>query len=165
MRLCRHTRGADALGSFSFLSKLTKLSTNRKYTRKKMSLRADILKTNPNKLKSVMKEVSAILGRIDDEIKAAYDRDENKVSVSVPITFAIPYMSNKNAQRAVYYKLLESLMDRGFIVKIFLSNDQTVFYITWLSEDEQKDIDAQNTLLAKFSTIVSQNQTQKKEKP
>lgn len=124
-----------------------------------MSLRADVLKTNPNKLKVVMKEVNAILGRIDDEIKSAYDRDECKVSVSVPITFAIPYMSNKNAQRAVYYKLLESLMDRGFIVKIYLSNDQTVFFITWLSDDEQKDIEQQNALLAKFSTV-----THKKEK-
>jgi len=119
-----------------------------------MSLRADVLKTNPNKLKAVMKEVNAILGRIDDEIKSAYDRDECKVNVSVPITFAIPYMSNKNAQRAVYYKILESLLDRGYIVKIFLANDQTVFAITWLSEDEEKDIEQQNTLLAKYSTVV-----------
>ncbi len=122
-----------------------------------MSLRADVLKINPNKNKVVMKEVTAILGRIDEEIKAAYDRDECKVNVSVPITFAIPYMSNKNAQRAVYYKLLESLMDRGFIVKIFLANDQTVFYITWLSEDEQKDREMQNALLAKFSVVQQQN--------
>ncbi len=120
-----------------------------------MSLRAEVLKTNPNKNKAVMKEVHAILGRIDEEIKSAYDRDECKVSVSVPITFAIPYMSNKNAQRAVYYKLLDSLMDRGFIVKIFLAKDQTVFYITWLSEDEQKDIEMQNALLAKFSIVQS----------
>lgn len=125
-----------------------------------MSLKAEVLKTNPNKLKVVMKEVSAILGRIDEEIKAAYDRDECKVNVSVPITFAIPYMSNKNAQRSVYYKLLESLTDRGFIVKIFLSTDQTVFFITWLSEDEQKDIEQQNALLAKYTTAI---QASKKE--
>ena len=119
-----------------------------------MSLRADVLKINPNKSKAVMKEANAILRRIDDEIKLAYDRDECKVNVSVPITFTIPYMSNKNAQRSVYYKILESLLDRGYIVKIFLANDQTVFAITWLSEDEEKDVEQQNTLLAKYSTVV-----------
>ncbi len=119
-----------------------------------MSLKADVLKTNPNKIKAVMKEVTAILGRIDDEIKTAYDHDDCQVSVSVPITFAIPYMSNKNAQRAIYYKILESLLDRGYYVKIYLSSDQTVFYIKWLSEDEEKDVEQQNTLLAKYSTVI-----------
>lgn len=124
-----------------------------------MSLKADVLKTNPNKLKAVMKEANAILGRIDEEIKTAYDSDKCKVDVSVPITFAIPYMSNKNAQRAVYYKILESLLDRGYIVKIYLSNNQTVFAITWLSEDEEKDIEQQNTLIAKYSTVVYKKNT------
>lgn len=114
-----------------------------------MSLRAELLKTNPNKLKAVMKEVTSILARVDDEIKNAYDRDESQVHVSVPITFAVPYMSNKNAQRIVYYKILESLLDRGFQVKILMSQDQTVYMIKWLTDDEEKDVEQQNTLLAK----------------
>ena len=116
-----------------------------------MSIKAEVLKTNPNKLKAIMKEVSSILGRIDDEIKNAYDHDECKAYVSVPITFAVPHMSNKNAQRIVYYKILDSLLNRGFIVEIHLATDRTVFLITWLSEDEKKDIEQQNALLAKFS--------------
>ena len=116
-----------------------------------MSIKADVLKLNPNKLKAIAKEVNNILARIDDEIKSAYDRDECKVNVTVPITFKIPYMSNKNAQRAIYHKILESLLDRGFIVKITLTVTQSVFHITWLSDDEQKEIELQNTLLAKFS--------------
>ena len=116
-----------------------------------MSLKADVLKLNPNKLKEITKAVSSVLARIDDEIKAAYDRDECKVSVSVPITYKIPYMSNRNAQRAIYHKILESLLDRGFITKIYLTKDQSIFHITWLSDDEQKEIELQNALLAKFT--------------
>jgi hypothetical protein len=118
-----------------------------------MSIKADVLKLNPNKLKAIMTEVNHILARIDDEIKSAYDRDECKVDASVPITFKIPHMSNKNAQRAVYHKILESLIERGFIVKMSLSINKTVFHIAWLSEDEEKEIELQNALLAKFSTM------------
>ena len=116
-----------------------------------MSLKADILKLNPNKIKAINKEVTNILVMIDNEIKSAYDRDECRVNVSVPITITIPYMSNKNAQRVVYSKILDSLLERGFIVKISLTKDLSVFHITWLSDDEQKEIDLQNALLAKYS--------------
>ena len=116
-----------------------------------MSIKADVLKLNPNKLKAINKDVTNILARIDDEIKSAYDRDECKVSVTVPITFNIPYMSNKNAQRTIYHRILESLLNRGFIVKIYLSKTQSIFHITWLSDDEQKERELQNAVLAKFS--------------
>jgi hypothetical protein len=116
-----------------------------------MSLRADLLKTNENKMKSVMKEVNSILGHIDESIKNAHDQDKNNAIVSVPITFAIPYMSNKNAQRIVYYKILESLISRNYDVKISLEPDKTCFVIKWISDEEEKDIRIQNLLLAKHT--------------
>ena len=124
-----------------------------------MSLKAETLKTNPNKNKYIMKEVTAILGRMDDEIKAAYDEDKCKVEVTVPITFHIPHMKNQNAQRAIYYKILESLLERNYIVKIFLTEDQTVFAIKWLSEEEENDKEQQNALLAKYSTVLKTTQS------
>ena len=116
-----------------------------------MSLKADVLKTNENKMKSIMKEVNSILGHIDESIKTAYDQDKNSVVVSVPITFSIPYMSNKNAQRVVYFKILESLISRNYDVKINLETDKTYFIIKWISDEEEKDIKMQNLLLAKHT--------------
>jgi hypothetical protein len=116
-----------------------------------MSLKADVLKTNENKMKSIMKEVNSILGHIDESIKTAYDQDKNSVVVSVPITFSIPYMSNKNAQRVVYFKILESLINRNYDVKINLETDKTYFIIKWISDEEEKDIKMQNLLLAKHT--------------
>ena len=120
-----------------------------------MSLKAEVLRTNTNKLKSVMKEVSCILGHIDDEIKTAYDKDCNNIAVTLPITFSIPYMSNKNAQRMVYYKVLESLLSRGYIVDIHMASDKTVYYIKWLSEEEEKEADLQNAILAKHTLKIT----------
>jgi hypothetical protein len=120
-----------------------------------MSLRADLLKTNENKMKSIMKEVNSILGHIDEDIKRSHDQDKNYTIVSVPITFSIPYMSNKNAQRIVYYKVLESLINRNYDVKISLETDKTCFVIKWVSDEEEKDIRMQNLLLAKHT--ISKN--------
>jgi len=116
-----------------------------------MSLKAEVLKHNPNKKRAILKEANVIISHIDEEIKNAYDRDECKVNVSVPITFNIPYMTNKNAQRSVYYTILNSLLDRGYIVKILFREDQTVFLIKWVSDEEEKDIEMQTALLAKHS--------------
>lgn len=125
-----------------------------------MSLKADVLKTNPNKLKAINKEVLGILAGIDDEIKAAYDKeDKGNAIVTLPITFSIPYMSNKNAQRAIYYKVLESLLGRGFEVDIYMAEDKTTFHIKWLSKEEEDDIGLQNNLLAKHTKAIKKTQS------
>ena len=119
-----------------------------------MSLRADLLKTNAAKLKSIMKEVNNVLGLIDENIKNAYDQDLSKVVVSVPLLFSIPNMSNKNAQRVVYYKILESLINRNYDVKICLEKDRTSFIIKWISDEEEKEKQLQNLLLAKHTITI-----------
>lgn len=117
-----------------------------------MSLKADSLKFDPNKNKIIQKEINFILKRIDDEIKSAHERDEYSVQVSVPIIFSIPNISNKKAQRIIYSALLDSLINRGFITTLDLSNDKTIFSITWISEEEKHEINLQNAILAKYST-------------
>lgn len=116
-----------------------------------MSLKASALKSNDAQRNSVSKEARAILGHIDDELKVAHDQNRHNVSITVPITFAIPYMSNKDAQRVIYYKILTSLLDREYNVTIQLEDDSTVFHIKWLSDEEEKEIELQNALLAKHT--------------
>jgi hypothetical protein len=116
-----------------------------------MSIKADSLKINENKKKIINKQVVEILAHIDEELKKAHEQDKNVVSVTVPITFSIPYVSNKNAQRIIYSRLLESLIDRGYDVKISLSEEQTKLIIRWLTDEEEKDIEKQNQLLAKHT--------------
>jgi hypothetical protein len=116
-----------------------------------MSLKATSLKSNDSQKKNIKKEVNTILGHLDDELKLAHEQGKHSISLSLPITFAIPYMSNTDAQRAIYYKILVSLIDREFIPTIKLKKDSTIFHITWLSDEEHKEIDLQNTLLAKLT--------------
>lgn len=114
-----------------------------------MSLRADSLKSNQSQKRAVAKEANAILAKMDDELKTAHEVGNHRVALTAPITFAIPYMSNANAQRMIYYKILTSLIERGFNPKIQLESDKTVFHVSWLTDDEEQEIDVQNTLLTK----------------
>ncbi len=116
-----------------------------------MSLKANNLKSNESQKKAVIKEVNAILAHIDDELKSAHEQGKHSIRTSVPITFSIPYMSNTDAQRSIYYKILISLLDRGFEVKITLGEKKSIFKVTWLSDEETKDIDLQNATIAKYS--------------
>ena len=116
-----------------------------------MSLKAENLKSNESQKKSLAKEVTGILGRIDDELKVGHEQGKHRINSALPITFSIPYMSNADAQRIIYYRVLTSLLERGFHVKTCLKESSTVFIITWLSNDELQEVELQTALLAKHS--------------
>lgn len=116
-----------------------------------MSLKASALKSNDSQRKALTKEITSILGRIDDELKVAHEQGRHEVSAALPIIFSIPYMANKDAQRIIYYKVLTNLKDREFNVSIELKQNSTVFHITWLSSEEKNELDLQNTILAKHT--------------
>lgn len=116
-----------------------------------MSLKANALKSNEAQKKSLMKEINSILGRIDDELKTSHDLGKHNISISLPITFSIPFMSNADSQRYIYYHVLKSLKDREFNVSIELQSNLTVFHVSWLTDEELKEIDLQNAYIAKHS--------------
>jgi hypothetical protein len=116
-----------------------------------MSIKANILKSSDAQKKAIAKEVTLILAHLDDELKIAHEQGKHFVAASVPITFSIPYMSNTDAQRIIYYKVLTSLLDREFNVKVQLEDTATIFHVRWLSDDEEKDIELQHSLLAKHT--------------
>lgn len=116
-----------------------------------MSLKASALKSNDSQKKAIAREVVNILARIDDELKVAHEQGKHSISTFLPITFSVPYMANKDAQRIVYFKILDSLILREYNVEIELKKDATVYHITWLTRDEKEEIDVQNLLLAKHT--------------
>lgn len=118
-----------------------------------MSLKADQLKNNPNKMKMVKRYASQILYMIDGEIKKAHDEDKAKVAVSVPVTISIPNMSNATAQCFIYYEILISLIDRGFEVSIYMSKDgsEASFLIKWQTDEELHEKNMRMMLIAKHS--------------
>jgi hypothetical protein len=119
-----------------------------------MSLKASALKENDIQKKTLLKEVKSILAHIDERIKISFDSGSREtVPVSVPIHFDIPYMANKDAQREIYYLVIKDLKKREFNVKIKLNEINTIFYVSWNTEDDKKVIEYKNTILAEHTII------------
>ncbi len=119
-----------------------------------MSLKASLLKENDIQKKTLLKEVKSILAHIDERIKISYDSGSREtISISVPIHFDIPYMTNKDAQREIYYLIIKDLKKREFNVKIKLNANNTIFYVSWNTDDDKKVIEYKNTILAEHTII------------
>ena len=113
---------------------------------------ADKLTKNKEQKLHIARITFQILAKIDDELKEAHESGRKSISTTAPITFSIPYMKNKDAQREIYHSILMSLVKRKFHPKMEFKKESTVFHISWLSEKELKEIDAQNNALAKYTT-------------
>jgi hypothetical protein len=116
-----------------------------------MSLKAEQLRHNKAQKVQVRVQTKAILGYVDEELRKAHDSGKADVSMTLPINFSIPFMRNNDAQRKIYSKILESLIERDFIPKLRLRKDSTLLTIRWWSDEELHDMDVQNTLIAKYS--------------
>lgn len=116
-----------------------------------MSVTAESLKHNKTQRVQVKKETRAILGYIDDEFRKAHDTGKTELTLTLPINFSITYMKNTVAQRKIYSKILSSLIERGFTPNLLLRKDATLITIRWWSDDEIKEMEIQNALIAKYS--------------
>jgi hypothetical protein len=116
-----------------------------------MSITSDQLKNSDTKKRHVIKETKAILGRIDEEIKIAHEYGLHFISYMAPISFNIPFMSNKDAQRCIYSSLIKSLINRGFETQIEIKTDASIIEIKWLSAEEILEVKEQMDLLKKYT--------------
>ena len=98
-----------------------------------------------------MTSIKEILETIDEDIRKAYKNEQRSVSVPVPTLFNFPDVTNAEAQREIYYRILVSLLDRHFDAKIKLGTSATVIHIKWRTDEEQNDIDIKNNLIAQYS--------------
>jgi hypothetical protein len=117
-------------------------------------LRASSLKSSAVYKAELQRMSTDLIQFVDEDIKKAYDSGKHRVSVAVPVTFAMKNMKNSDAQRIIYHALLTSLVEREFIVEIDMAQETTVFNISWVSEDEEAEIATQNHILASHAKRI-----------
>lgn len=102
-----------------------------------MEITAKSLQNTSVGLKYIQDEVSAILKTFQIEIKEANKNGYTKVIVSVPTNFNIPGMTNATAQTYIYYKLIQELQKKGFVVKIYMETGLITYCVNWgISNDD-----------------------------
>jgi hypothetical protein len=85
---------------------------------------------------------------IDDRLQRA-DRmwGRNVVSVNLPVTFSLPGLEKRDAQRIVYSAIIRSLDSRGFETKILLEEDETILYVAWMTDLDVAEVAAMTALI------------------
>lgn len=105
-----------------------------------MSIKASTLRKSQIQNRQINDYVKELLKSIDEEIMIAHREGQKKIKTNIPIVFDIQNMSNIDAQRSIFARVILNLIDRGFRVKINPSKNECRIFITWLTvEDELRD--------------------------
>jgi hypothetical protein len=119
-------------------------------------LRADKLRMNSLQKKTIDSYVKSFLSLIDEKINAAHKAGGcDHIEYTLPIRFDdVPNLENKDSQRKIYAKIIQSLKERGFEVEFTLGDTSARLFVTWLSKAEQDEINYEISLIAKHTKTL-----------
>ena len=107
---------------------------------------------NSNLQKRQLKEViTDIIKRINQELNDSHKEGKHDIITSIPITYSISNMSNKDSQRFIWSSVIEELINKGYRVWIFPSNDKCKIKITWMINADEIDIKNQLNIIARHT--------------
>lgn len=107
---------------------------------------------NNNLQKRQLKEViTDIIRRISQELIIAHREGKHHIITSIPITFNIPNMSNKDSQRFIWSSIIDELKSKSYRVWISPSKDTCQVKITWMSPDDETEVKHQMNLIVKHT--------------
>ncbi len=98
---------------------------------------ANNLRHNNVQKRQIREYLVDILKRIDEELKTAHQEGRHELITELPIIFGISHMSEKSAQREIWFKVIEYLKNKNYQVVIQPRDDTCLLKLTWFS---QKDI-------------------------
>ena len=118
-------------------------------------LRAEKLRMNSLQKKAIDNYLKNFLSMIDEKIRIAHDSGgQDHIEFTLPTIFEVPNLDNKDAQRKIYAKIIQSLKERGFEVEFVMRDASAVFMVTWLSKGEQDEINYEISLIAKHTRTL-----------
>lgn len=113
-----------------------------------MSITARQLSKSGTKGPAISKLIQDQLQVIDAQLqKSPRTWGRNCCRVDLPTTFHLPGLTKDQAQRIIYVSIIQSLEERGFTLKLKLSEKDTHLYIEWVSEISPEEVDSMNAVL------------------
>ena len=107
---------------------------------------------NSNIQKRQLKEtITEIIRRICQELIISHRSGSHHLITTIPITFSIPNMSNKDSQRCVWAAVISEIKKKGYRIWISPHADECKIKITWMSPEDETDIKFQMDVIAKHT--------------
>lgn len=108
---------------------------------------AHSMKSNSNQKRQINEYVNQIIIGINKELKDARLNGSYYIITELPIIFDITHMSNSNAQRTIYSRVIELLKSKNFNVRINHTSNSCLLKITWFTQSEENEIQKQLKLI------------------
>ena len=115
---------------------------------------ANTLKNNNLQKRHLKEEITNIIRRISEELIEAHKEGRHDIITTLPITFSIANMFNKDSQRIIYASILDELIKKNYRVWFNLKNDECRVKITWMSSDDELEMKYQTNLIAKHTSDI-----------
>lgn len=127
---------------------------------KKMNITAEQVQKKSSGSAILEHEIKMILKTFQSQINESAKNGATRVVVPVPTNFNVINMNNKAAQTIIYYRLIEELKDKGFVVKISGNESQLTFCIRWDLPHDNVNLTQMRNVIA--SHLVKKNEPKKK---
>jgi hypothetical protein len=96
-------------------------------------------------LESIVREHLQI---IDDKLlRAERTWGRNTLVHDLPVTFGLPGLDKRDAQRIVYSSILRSLDRRGFETRILLEPERTAVCVAWMTDLDSQEVEAMSAFI------------------
>jgi hypothetical protein len=95
--------------------------------------------------------VTDIIRRISQELVTVHREGAHHLITTMPITFAVNNMGNKDSQRCIWASVIDHLKEKHFRVWISPKKNICRIKITWISPEDEADIIQQVNLIAKHT--------------
>ena len=98
---------------------------------------ANKLKNNSIQKRQIKENVVEIVRKINEDLKDAHREGKHCLITEIPITFDIPNMSNKDAQRSIWSSILSFFKQKHYRIWINYDENSCRLKITWFSDDDE----------------------------
>ena len=112
------------------------------------------LKNNNLQKRHLKEEITNIIKRISEELVESHREGKHDIITTIPITFSVANMSNRDSQRIIYASVLDELIKKNYRAWISLKKNECRLKITWMSPDDELEIKYQTNLIAKHSCDI-----------
>jgi hypothetical protein len=107
---------------------------------------------NNNLQKRQLRElITDIIKRISQELIVAHREGKHFMITTIPTTFDISNMANKDSQLCVWSNIIDELMLKHYRVWIHPKKNACRIKITWMSPEDESEIKYQINLIAKYT--------------
>jgi hypothetical protein len=100
--------------------------------------------------KALSEYIVEILRNIKEELRIAHQEGSHEITYSLPITFNVPNMSNKECQRIIWATIFSRLISKNYRVSWYQNeknNDKIFMKITWISIEDENTVKQQLDLI------------------